>query len=147
MTNPLDFVLGHVTGVVAFLAKIAAFTGSPTQDTTIPFDVVDLNIGNGYDPATGVFTPPVSGIYDMSYEAQADGSCGTDNIVVQLEVNSVIISRSYSEAYASGGSSVSVQLSAGDTVTVAVVSGSPCEALYNYVSANKFSGHLVYQII
>ena len=133
--------------MVAFLAKIAAFTGSPSQDTTIPFDVVDLNIGNGYNPATGEFTPPVSGIYDLSYEVLADGSCGVNHIDIQLEVNSVIISQSCSEVCASGGSSMSVQLSAGDTVTVAVNSAAPCDVMFGNSRYNKFSGHLVYQII
>ena len=133
--------------MVAFFAKIAAFTGSPSQDTTIPFDVVDLNIGNGYDPATGEFTPPVSGIYDLSYEVLADDTCGTAHICVELKINSVSISQSCCATPNSAGSSVSVQLSAGDTVTVAVDYGAPCEVLNNYVLFNKFSSHLIYQIL
>ena len=133
--------------MVAFLAKIAAFTGSPSQDTTIPFDVVDLNIGNGYNPATGEFTPPVSGIYDLSYEVMAHGSCGTGYICVELKINSVGISQSCSVHPNSAGSSVAVQLSSGDTVTVAVEYDASCEVLNNYDVYNKFSGHLIYQIL
>ena len=135
------------TGVVAFLAKIAAFTGSPSQDTTIPFDVVDLNIGNSYNPDTGAFTTPVSGIYDLSYEAMAEATCGTGHICVELKVNSVGISQSCSVHPNSAGSSVSVQLSSGDTVTVAVDYGASCEVLNDHALFNKFSSHLIYQII
>ena len=141
------FLSDRATGVVAFFAKIAGFTESSSQDTTIPFDVVDLNIGNGYDPDTGAFTPPASGIYELSYEVLADGSCGTGNLCVELKVNSVTVSISCSEVFASGGTSVTVELSTGDTVTVAVDSAGQCEVLYPSSVYNKFSGHLVYQII
>ena len=143
----ITFVVGEATGVVAFLAKIAGFAGSPSEHTTIPFDVVDLNIGNSYDPATGVFTPPVSGVYDVSYEVLAAGACGTENICVQLEVNGAIIHMSCSEVYSSGGASVVVQLSAGDAVTVAVNHDTQCQVLHSSSSYNKFSCHLIYKII
>ena len=47
-------------------------------------------------------------------------------ICVPLYVNSVVISESCSEVYANGGLSVRVQLSAVDTVTVAVDSSPKC---------------------
>ena len=109
--------------------------------------MVDLNIGNGYDPATGEFTPPVSGIYDLSYEVMAEGTCGTGYICVELKVNSVGISQSCSVHPNSAGSSVAVQLSSGDTVTVAVDPGASCEVLNNHALYNRFSGHLIYQIL
>ena len=65
--------------VAEFCVKICGFIGSPTEHTTIPFDV-DLNIGYGYDsssgvfmsPASGVVMSPASGVYDLSQEALAD---------------------------------------------------------------------------
>ena len=133
--------------MVAFKARIAEFTGSPSEHSIIPFDVVDLNIGDAYDPVTGAFTAPVSGIYDISYEGLASSSCGTNNICLILRVNGVTLSASCSEYAASGGTGVTMQLSAGDMVTVALNYSSACEITNDGVNYNKFSGHLVYEII
>ena len=131
--------------MVAFLARINGFTGSAGSSTVIPFDIVDLNIGNGYNPATGEFSPPVSGIYEISYEAT--GSCEEGHICVQLHVNTVGISESCDQTYESCGTSVTLQLSAGDTVTLSTDGGASCRVLSGLTAHNKFSGHLVYQII
>ena len=132
---------------MAFLAKISTFTGSSSSDTIIPFDVVDLNIGNGYDPVTGIFTPSVSGIYVISYEGMADSSCGTGNIGLTLQINGASVSKSNSEFAGSGGISLTVQLSAGDIVTIVVDNSDACVVLFSSSTFNKFSGHLLYQII
>ena len=138
---------GYSTGLVAFLARIDGFTGSVSEHTTIPFDIVDLNIGNAYDPVNGDFTAPVNGIYEISYEALADDTCGTGYICVRLTINGVLLSHSCSEYMSSAGTAVTIQLTAGDTVTVDVGSGSPCVVLHQGADNNKFSGHLVYMII
>ena len=129
------------------MARIDGFTGSAGSPTVIPFDIVDLNIGNGYNPATGEFSPPVSGIYEISYEATADGSCGAGHICVRLDVNTYGISESCDQSYESCGTSVTLQLSAGDTVTLSIDDGESCRVLGGGTTTNKFSGHLVYQII
>ena len=123
------------------------FTG--TSGDTIPFDDVVLNIGNAYDPMNLDFTAPVTGIYDLSYGALADGSCGSNHICVALQVNGLDMSMSCSEVYASGGTSVTLQLQAGDSAKVIVHGTAPCFNLYDSGnnSFHTFSGHLVYQII
>ena len=35
------------------------------------FDRVDINIGDGFDGSSGIFTVPVSGIYKMSFSGQS----------------------------------------------------------------------------
>ena len=108
---------------------------------------MDLNIGDSYDPLTGEFSPPVSGIYHISHQAMADGSCGDGEIAVKLQVNGVDKSEAHSELYSSAASSVSLQLAAGDTVTVVTDYTQACQSLQNNNLINKFSAHLVYQII
>ena len=72
-------ITGGNTGFVAFFARLATpFTGSDGQ--TIPFDVVDLNVGDAYDPLSGAFTAPVDGIYSISYEILADEACGSTSL-------------------------------------------------------------------
>ncbi|GAA6088883.1 cerebellin-1-like [Tachysurus ichikawai] len=37
--------------------------GPYSQHVTLVYDEVLMNIGNGYDPKTGIFTAPVKGVY------------------------------------------------------------------------------------
>ena len=131
---------------VAFLARRIDFVGSNTTNTTIPFDYVDLNVGEAYDPFTGVFTAPVNGIYEMSYEVLPNYTCENETICVMLRVNDESLSHSYGGHLASGGVGVTVQLSAGDRVTVDISSSFPCVAIQPGAPNNKFSGHLVYRL-
>ena len=130
--------------MVAFHAGIAGFTGSDTENSIIPFDVVHLNIGGAYDPSTGEFTPTISGLYLISYDVLADGSCGVNDVCALLYVNGVSLSSSCSEVFASGGAAVVLQLTANDSVWMAVNSGHPCLTLDVYSFYNKFSGYLIY---
>ena len=43
-----DPVSDAYTGVVAFYARIGGFKGSHIENPPIPFDIVDLNVGNAY---------------------------------------------------------------------------------------------------
>ena len=122
------------------------FTG--TSGDTIPFDDVVLNIGNAYDPMNWDFTAPVTGIYDLSYGALAGYSCSSNHMCVALQVNGLDMSISCSEVFASGGTSVTLQLQAGDSAKI-IFHPAPCCILHDSggYSYHTFSGHLVYQII
>ena len=130
--------------MVAFHAGISDFTGSDTEHSIIPFDVVHTNIGGAYDPSTGEFTPTSSGLYLISYDVLAHGSCGTNYMCVYLYVNGAVLSSSCSEVYASGGAAVVLQLTANDSVWMAVNSGYLCLRLNAGSVYNKFSGYLIY---
>ena len=131
--------------MVAFHAGINGFTGSGSENTIIPFDVVHLNIGGNYNSFSGVFTPTSSGLYLMSYDVLADATCSSNHVCAILYVNGVVLSSSCSEAYASGGAAVVLQLTANDSVWLAVSSGAPCLNLNIGGSFyNKFSGYLIY---
>ena len=141
-----DAVSDSYTGVVAFYARINGFTGSPTEDSTIPFDIVDLNVGNAYDPTNGEFAAPVNGLYSFSLEFIAAASYGTVHTCLRLYVNNVVISESCSVHPNSAGTAVTVQLTAGQGVKLATRYGI-CTSLDPGSNQNKFSGHLLYQII
>ena len=132
--------------MVAFHAGINGFTGSDTEDSIIPFDVVYINIGGAYDSLTGVFTPTSSGLYLISYDVMADSStCGSNHVRVMLYVNGVELSGSCSKVYASGGAAVVLQLTANDSVWLAVASVAPCLRLHSGGSVyNKVSGYLIH---
>ena len=133
------------SGVVAFQARSQGFTGA--LGVQIPFELVDVNIGDAYAPS-GDFTAPVAGIYQFSYGMLADSSCGADYVGITLNVNDVDIMVSVSDRASSGGSSVILQLAAGDTVTLTIAG--TCYSLV-YVSGthayNQFSGHLLYEVL
>ena len=134
--------------MIAFYVTIGGFTGSPDQHIAIPFDVVSFNLGDGYNTSTGEFLAPVTGVYSFSYEVLGGSICGTSHVCVHLYVNDVILSTSCAEENASGGTAVDLQLTAGDVVWIAIASGQPCETLIpGYPSYNKFSGHLVYEVV
>ena len=48
---------------VAFLAQLSNGKVDTPASGPFQFDVVIFNDGNGYDPAIGIFTAPVSGVY------------------------------------------------------------------------------------
>ena len=65
-------------GQVAFLAQFSS-TESVITPASGPFhmDKVIFNDGNGYDPLTGIFTAPVSGVYIFAAQFFTH-SVGTD---------------------------------------------------------------------
>ncbi|XP_070173999.1 complement C1q-like protein 3 isoform X2 [Littorina saxatilis] len=56
---------GSLTGTVAFYAGNSNATISRGPHSTVVLDTAFTNVGNGYDTTTGVFTAPVSGLYDL----------------------------------------------------------------------------------
>lgn len=64
-----DFLshLGCTDGVIAFHASLKNHLSNVPVNTIIKFEKVHLNKGNGYDPATGVFTAPEDGVYSFAW--------------------------------------------------------------------------------
>ncbi|XP_073691759.1 cerebellin 11 [Garra rufa] len=85
---------------VAFTASMSAAAsthrGPFSDETKLIFDKVLTNIGNAYDPVTGVFKAPVKGVYYFRYSGSAFSSHdmglsifkGTARFVSSYEYNS-----------------------------------------------------------
>jgi len=95
----------------------------------VHFDLVDLNVGGGYDASTGVFTSPTSGIYQFSLNAlkeQTHHHVQSPILVIFLRVNR----ERKGVAFSVGGNSPSpvglhstLKLRKGDTVDLYKSSG------------------------
>ena len=105
------------------------FTAGVTLDSTtwnsgtLIFNSVIVNVGNGYNPSTGVFTSPVAGTY-VFYVTAVEYS--NNGLYVDIVLNSVSKVRAYSHsstAFQTGTNMVVLNLQKGDSVWVIHYSG------------------------
>jgi len=70
-------------GEVAFRAKnTSSDPAAQLSEVTMTYDSHDLSIGGGFEPGTGVFTAPVTGIYTFNFSYYADGSGGFREVLI-----------------------------------------------------------------
>ena len=75
------------TGSVAFRARNATLLSNVTGDGTlyqVPFDAEDFDVGGNFDIATGVFTAPTDGFYQLSATVRIEG--GTDHTYAFIQI-------------------------------------------------------------
>ena len=127
---------------IAFRARklVSDPTSGPVSDVIMTYGTPDLSIGGGFDPATGIFTVPVDGIYTFNIYYFADGGDG-DARKVFLYVNSAIfetLATGIVHNTIVGGKSVTARLSAGSTVAVVINTGTGTQT-----GTGTFSGYKV----
>lgn len=77
-SNPVVF-----PGEVAFRAKnLSSDPAAQLAEVTMTYDSPDLSIGGGFEPGTGVFTTPVTGIYTFNFSYFADGTGGSREVLI-----------------------------------------------------------------
>ena len=120
--------------------KKAAFSASldhdiitVNQDEDLVFNRIILNEGSYYNPATGVFTCPWNGVYDISFFiGQRTEDKSTKGVWASLKVNGRTIAMGVVDAYnqyqdLQGGNRVLVRLEEGDKVVVVANRGDHIE--------------------
>ncbi|CAC5386617.1 unnamed protein product [Mytilus coruscus] len=108
-------VILNTAGSVAFTASLSEFYVVDSNEI-IKFDKVWMNIGDGYDPESGVFTAPETGLYMVSSTMRMDNGLkcclskndikkvglhgtGTLNTMMMLQNGDRIYIKNYGDGY------------------------------------------------
>ncbi|KAH9498150.1 Complement C1q-like protein 2 [Bulinus truncatus] len=117
-----------------------------SDHANVTYDRVWTNVGNGYDPNTGVFTVPVDGTYTFLYHALAeyDGFLWLD-----FYQNSKYISSAYAHVdsqYGATSNSVTLDAKKGDQMYITGHGSSILYGLSKDVYAT-FSGYMLFPAV
>lgn len=121
------------------------FYGPFSSDSIIKYKHVFINLGDGYNVETGIFTVPRSGVYSLSITVYSSARVTLSNCVT-LQVNgenvAEAIERSGQDLEDSTSVVVAVQLNAGDQLSVRLLQG--CSLSDDINHYNTFTGFLLY---
>jgi len=144
-------------GVVSTSARPAfsAYRDSTTTEGltgTVIFNGVYSNVGSHYNTSTGIFTAPVSGLYQFNFvgfgsnDTSGNYLAAGSSVMVSLMTSSTVFARTYTAAASSAifpnmSFSAAIPLNANDEIYISVGSS------YVYSDASdaylRFSGYLV----
>ncbi|CAI5642753.1 unnamed protein product [Oreochromis niloticus] len=119
------------------------FIGPFNTETTLIFKHVITNIGNAYNPSTGIFTAPVRGAYHFELHMFGHGGVAVGAYLYKNE-GPVVIAYEHQTAGGelSGSNGASLLLEVGDQVFVRLLNG---RRIYdNDNHHTTFSGHLIF---
>ena len=126
---------------VAFRATTTQTIAVSTVDVTTYTEVTDL--GGNFNPATGLFTVPYSGIYQLNAQMRFSDQTGRLYLNLVASTTGTIVSNMFYNGAANGGitavASITVALVAGETVKVTLNNQTASADLNN----SSFNGFLV----
>jgi C1q-related factor len=106
-------------------------------NTTIPFNIEQLNVGGGMHIDSGIFTAPKSGIYFFSFTGIKESSA--NQLRVHLYHNSNYITVAYGAAVSGHLAmtlSSTLSLKSDDQVSLLLFAGQLHDAFYNHTNFN-----------
>ncbi|KAM6987435.1 cerebellin 18, partial [Tautogolabrus adspersus] len=115
-------------------------------DVPIPYTVVALNQGNGYNPSLGAFTAPRAGVYLFSFTVYSSVA-RNERLYhkIQMMKNGVGVVGAWENNREDGEDSATqvaiLDLQKGDQVYMELMSG---RKLCNHLQFNIFTGYMVY---
>ena len=157
-----DGLLVDSSGRVTTPARPSCFAYVDTSDssdtdytsvTQVDFDAVQHNIGGHFDLSTNKFTAPVSGVYQFNWQVRLYQVQSASTVNAQLRLNGLAhwgnslyvyggLEDPQGGHYASPGSSVTVQIDAGDEIDVWFNAAGDTTVRLQY-AGTFFSGFLV----
>ncbi|KAK2900004.1 hypothetical protein Q8A73_013133 [Channa argus] len=144
LKGQIDELRGKEKQKVIFSAALQR--GGPhgpfNTSTTVIYNNVITNIGEAYNPSTGIFVAPVAGVYYFTFFYHAGGEhgshlllCKNGDVIVESSDH-----RTGADGADNGGNATFLQLNKGDQVYVLMVAY--CH-LWAASSRTTFSGFLV----
>jgi hypothetical protein len=97
-------------------------------NTPVPFEVVQLNIGNAMNIASGIFTAPRNGTYFFSLSGIAGIPSTKGHLDVGIALNGAVVGRGEANDYTGNGEwetyslQLTLKLQAGDLISVQITS-------------------------
>ncbi|KAH9504537.1 Complement C1q tumor necrosis factor- protein 2 [Bulinus truncatus] len=144
LNSVILIISGHTGAVSVGFSAISNNGNVLTQGQNVIFEKVLTNIGGGYDPATGIFTCPVQGLYVFNVGIlSTPRSLATINLVHSGRY--LISVNAYDDRnHGTGSRTVVVDCQRGDTVyAVAATPAYLFAGTANSYEHNIFSGFLV----
>ncbi|XP_043079100.1 cerebellin-4-like [Puntigrus tetrazona] len=135
---------------IAFSAALTKSGGGNvgpfTTDITLVYKNVFTNIGNAYNPITGIFTAPLKGAYMFRISVYSPASQSTPSTVyMKKNGNNVIVAHGHQDQFAVNASNGAVLvLDAGDVVYVTLCSSRMI--FDNESNHSTFSGYLLFPL-
>lgn len=133
MTSDFCYVAGY-NGEPAFLTFVKQHLSIPNEQI-IKFDDVETNIGNHYNPSTGVFNTPKDGLYVMGCMIMAQASndvhykwMKNDNLILNGHVAKTEHANSQTQSFV-------LSLKRGDLISITKTGGGNIHGdRYSYMS-------------
>ena len=115
---------------------------SSGQFNPLPFDVVAINEGNGWNNANNKFTVSYAGIYQLHLTSSSKGNGAADYRLMWNDVAyvSILSATQIYDDVITRSRSVMIEASVGDTFYIATTSST---SLYGYNSETTFTGYLI----
>ncbi|XP_051747859.1 uncharacterized protein LOC127511192 isoform X2 [Ctenopharyngodon idella] len=133
---------------IAFSASMmesgSGYIGPFTTEITVTYRNVFTNIGNAYNPITGVFTAPLKGAYMFRVSVFGIGPTGATAAIVKNGKHVVITDAYQPQGGLNSSNGIVLILEVGDVVYVRLWSGRRIYDSYN--NHNTFSGYLLFPL-
>lgn len=109
-------------------------------DSTLLFKKVTTNIGNAYDPDTGIFTAPVKGLYYIRFTGCVGNSGSLNAALLKNDVNMFAIYDTRG-THGSGSNGMTLVLEEGDRLSITLWA---TQSIFDQSRLSTFSGFLVF---